>query len=86
MIARIFGVGSKVGHKELRKYFFIQNPYKDLPDIKLFPNWKLHGFLRHFANISPKAAHLPENNAVDEQTIGFQSRSTNKVSHKEKEL
>ena len=57
-----------------------------MPDIKLFPNWKLHGFLRHFANISPKAAHLPENNAVDEQTIRFQGGSTNKGRHKEKRV
>ena len=74
-------ISSKIGrnferrHRQFRRYFACQHPYKPVPPISTHPNWKVDPFLRHLNKVCIQAASLPENLSVDEQTIAFQGMS-----------
>ena len=84
LIAQTFGKVGVLRHKEFRKYFCIQNPYVAIPDKKVVPNWKVDLIIKQMNVVSIKAVHLPEKNAMDEQTISFQGRSQFKGQNKNK--
>ena len=74
-------ISSKVGrnferrHRQFRRYFACQHPYKPVSPQRTHPNWKVDPFLCHLNKVSMQAAVLPEKLSVDEQTIMFHGSS-----------
>jgi len=72
---------SKVGknferrHRQFRRYFACQHPYKPVPKISSHPNWKIDPLMDHLNRVCIQAAVLPEKLSVDEQTIMFHGTS-----------
>ena len=62
-------------HRQFRRYFASQHPYKPVPPIHSHPNWKVDPFMNHLNKVSMQAAVLPEKLSVDEQTIMFHGSS-----------
>ena len=75
LIASRLGQNFERRHRQFRRYFACQHPYKPVPPIKTHPNWKVNPFMRHLNNTFIQAASLPENLSVDEQTIMFHGMS-----------
>ena len=51
---------------------FFQDLHKPIPTNKLYPNWKLHPFLKHILSVFRFSWLLDFSLAVDDQNIGFQ--------------
>ena len=74
-------ISSKLGsnferrHRQFRRYFACQHPYKPVPPVSTHPNWKVDPFLHHLNLVFIQAAVLPEKLSVDEQTIMFHGSS-----------
>ena len=83
-IANAMGANVKKRAQQFKKYFSVRHPYQEIPPQSTHPNWKIDPLLKHINTVSLEAVDLPENLAVDEQTIGFQGRSSNKqrIKHK----
>ena len=63
-------------HRQFRRYFACQHPYKPVPPMSTHPNWKVDPFLQHLNSVFIQAAVLPEKLSVDEQTIMFHGSSS----------
>ena len=74
-IANKLGKNFERRHRQFRRYFACQHPYKPVPPISSHPNWKVDPLLRQLSNICIQAAVLPEKLSVDEQTIMFHGSS-----------
>lgn len=75
LIATKFGTAFDRRHKQFRRYFACQHPYKPVPPSSTHPNWKVDPFLLHLNEVFIQAAVLPEKLSVDEQTIQFHGAS-----------
>ena len=68
-------ISSKIGrnferrHRQFRRYFACQHPYKPVPPISTHPNWKVDPFLRHLNKVCIQAASLPENLSMNESML-----------------
>jgi len=75
LIANVLGNNFERRHRQFRRYFACQHPYKPVPPITTHPNWKVDPFLKHLNGVFIQAAVLPERLSVDEQTIMFHGAS-----------
>jgi len=82
----IFGTNGTARHGQFKKYFSVQHPHKPIPSKTSHPNWKVDPFLRHLNNVFMEAVDLPECLSLDEQSMGFHGRSSNKMRIKFKKV
>ena len=75
LIAEKLGSNFDRRHRQFRRYFACQHPYKPVPPTSSHPNWKVDPFMLHLNNVFIQAAVLPERLSVDEQTIQFHGAS-----------
>ena len=75
IIASTIGKFFERRHRQFRRYFACQHPYKPVPPITTHPNWKVDPFMKHLNSVFIQAAVLPEKLSVDEQTTMFHGTS-----------
>ena len=79
VIASALKVNAKKRAQQFKKYFSVCHPYLETPPQSTHPNWKVDPILKHINTVSLEPVDLPNKLSVDEQTIGFQGRSSNKM-------
>jgi len=65
--------------RHFKAFFALQDPRKDTPPRKQQPLFKVHGIVNWINYVGPRAVQLGEHASVDEQTIGFQGRHSDKM-------
>ena len=51
LIANVLGNNFERRHRQFRRYFACQHPYKPVPPITTHPNWKVDPFLKHLNGV-----------------------------------
>ena len=76
---KMFGRNNLRRQKEVKCCFAFQDLQKPIPTCKLYPNYKLHPFLKHNLSMLNFAWLLGCALAVDDKTIGSQGRNMDKM-------
>ena len=72
------GEGGKLKHKHFKAFFCVQDPKKATPSKVTRPNHKVDSLFRHMQEVSMRAWDLGPDISIDEQTIGFQGKHSDK--------
>ena len=78
-VSNSLGPNATRRHKHFRRFFACQNPVTPPKPRKTNPMWKIEEFLCHVLKVSLTAWTCGEIISVDEQTVGFKGRHTDKL-------